>query len=624
MMTNYRSPIFKIAILFLLFSRLAAAQDNPRHLESDPKFDQVKTLQQNWSDETSNWFYNVPQGSQLMPYSWFVNLEQADNLKKFAASENIQKLGYIARKKSADNPDALPIGFVKDAPFSDGKPSLGLTCAACHTGQIIHDKTAYLIDGGPSLGDFESLLKELAAAMEKTAEDAEKFKRFSTAVLGPDASEGKVDELMSELTAFTQERKDYNDRNLSKALPHRFGYGRVDAFGAIFNEVSVKFIDQPQNLAAANAPVSYPCLWDTPQHERVQWNGAAKNRVSPHGDALFGTKEVGALGRNSGEVLGVFGNVKVNKFILPIRYKSTINKSNLMKIEDSIKELWSPKWPDEFGKIDVNGEKWKNGRAIFEVNCQKCHADIDRKSKDRKVELEIWDVDTDPQVLENFKREVNTGRLKRRLMSITNLDERFGETAPVGKILKHVVERSILDLDLAKIRKKLKGLSVSDLDLVAPDYSNMIILKVGDKQIPIPFDGTKSLENQVKQAVESGDASLRQALEKLLAKLKGAPESPLEFGYKARPLNGIWATAPYLHNGSVPTLTELLKAPGARADAFHIGSQVFDPVNVGFVNDPKFPKFDATKPGNLNDGHNHGSSLTADQKLDLIEYLKSL
>ena len=555
------------------------------------------------------------------PYDWFVNLEQVSNREKFKSPENIQRLGYIARVKTPSNPDALPIGFVKDLPFKGGAPSLGITCAACHTGQIIHEKVAYLVDGGPTLGDFEMLLKELVASMEQTAADTEKFERFSTAVLGADSSAERVSKLKASLQSFTEKRKKYNDRNLSKLPSQPFGHGRVDAFGAIFNEVSSEFIGLPDNHSAANAPVSYPCLWDTPQHERVQWNGAAKNRISPLGEVLFGTNEVGVLGRNAGEVLGVFGHAKVNPFIVPIRYKSTINKPNLIAIENSIKTLWSPEWRKEFGEI--NELKKKNGRKVFVDNCQKCHNDIDRASEHRKVALQIWDEKTDPQVWANFKREAKTGKLKRRLVSITKRDERFGDSAPVGKILKHIVERSIFEFDPTKLREKLKDLSLTDLDLLAPDYSNMVILTVGDKQIPIPFDDLKSLERLIKEAGED-DESFQKALEALKAKLVGEPDTPLKFGYKARPLNGIWATAPYLHNGSVPTLAELLKKPEDRNDKFHVGSQVFDPVNVGFVNDSDFPEFDASKPGNLNEGHDHGSGLTAEQKLSLIEYLKSL
>ena len=115
------------------------------------------------------------------------------------------------------------------------------------------------------------------------------------------------------------------------------------------------FLDVPENLRPATAPVSFPCLWDAPQHDRVQWNGAAENKVSPLGKILFGTEEVGALGRNSGEVLGVFGSATVNahELLIPRPYESTINKANLIKIEESLKSLWSPLWPeDALGKID--------------------------------------------------------------------------------------------------------------------------------------------------------------------------------------------------------------------------------------------------------------------------------
>ena len=56
--------------------------------------------------------------------------------------------------------------------------------------------------------------------------------------------------------------------------------------------------------------------------------------------------------------------------------------------------------------------------------------------------------------------------------------------------------------------------------------------------------------------------------------------------YKARPLNGIWTGAPYLHNGSVPNLYELLLPAAGRSETFYIGSWEYDPVRVGYVNRP--------------------------------------
>src|SRR5262249_31378209 len=67
-----------------------------------------------------------------------------------------------------------------------------------------------------------------------------------------------------------------------------------------------------------------------------------------------------------------------------------------------------------------------------------------------------------------------------------------------------------------------------------------------------------------------------------------AANSPL-MAYKARPLDGIWATAPYLHNGSVPNLNALLTPPAQRPSEFYVGTRVYDPVNVGYRTDQAAP-----------------------------------
>jgi hypothetical protein len=96
--------------------------------------------------------------------------------------------------------------------------------------------------------------------------------------------------------------------------------------------------------------------------------------------------------------------------------------------------------------------------------------------------------------------------------------------------------------------------------------------------------------------------------------------------YKARPLNGIWASAPFLHNGSVPNLTELLKKPDQRVAKFHVGSWEFDPVNVGFSTEggPNTSEFDTSQPNNSNRGHDYGTGLSDTEKAELIEYSKTL
>ncbi|MEK0326536.1 MAG: hypothetical protein QQN63_12625, partial [Nitrosopumilus sp.] len=111
--------------------------------------------------------------------------------------------------------------------------------------------------------------------------------------------------------------------------------------------------------------------------------------------------------------------------------------------------------------------------------------------------------------------------------------------------------------------------------------------------------------------------------------------------YKARPLNGIWATAPYLHNGSVPTLYDLLlrknrtgesNAKGYRPDEFRTGSREFDPINVGFIykdygstdrRERDGTRFLTTLPGNSNAGHEYGN-LNEVERYELVEYMKTL
>jgi mono/diheme cytochrome c family protein len=100
-------------------------------------------------------------------------------------------------------------------------------------------------------------------------------------------------------------------------------------------------------------------------------------------------------------------------------------------------------------------------------------------------------------------------------------------------------------------------------------------------------------------------------------------------GYVATPLEGLWLHAPYLHNGSVPTLVDLLEKTERRTKVFRRGYDVYDPVRVGFVSsgveaDRIGTLFDTSVPGGGNDGHLYGTDLPAADKVALIEYMKTL
>jgi hypothetical protein len=114
---------------------------------------------------------------------------------------------------------------------------------------------------------------------------------------------------------------------------------------------------------------------------------------------------------------------------------------------------------------------------------------------------------------------------------------------------------------------------------------------------------------------------------------KGYPWSFSHFrstgGYLNVPLDGVWIRAPYLHNGSVPNLAEMLAPPEKRTPVFYRGSDVYDPERMGFVSGgeeamSKGFRFDTAEPGNSNQGHLWGTDLTPEQKRALLEYLKTL
>jgi hypothetical protein len=87
----------------------------------------------------------------------------------------------------------VPIGFAQDGSY------VGLTCAACHASQINHNGTAYLIDGGPALGNAEKLLRNLELSLESTLTNDAKFDRFAKAVLGETADEKSRNTLKNDL-----------------------------------------------------------------------------------------------------------------------------------------------------------------------------------------------------------------------------------------------------------------------------------------------------------------------------------------------------------------------------------------------------------------------------------------
>ena len=130
----------------------------------------------------------------------------------------------------------------------------------------------------------------------------------------------------------------------------------------------------------------------------------------------------------------------------------------------------------------------------------------------------------------------------------------------------------------------------------------------------------------------------------MTAKGQGGDGGQVVPHYRARPLDGVWATAPYLHNGSVPTLQAMLLPQGDRPKKFCVGNRQFDPKDVGLVAEALpcaqgLTTFDTSELANSNRGHSFegtetdvkklpagvvGRGLSPTERDELIEYLKTL
>ncbi|MEO1576951.1 MAG: di-heme-cytochrome C peroxidase, partial [Pseudomonadota bacterium] len=300
----------------------------------------VINLEQGWSAEVQDEAWFLTFGSRLMPYSWFLALEQPGGGGLLRDRDFLATLGFLAQQASANNPDGLPVGFSRDD--ADHVPWVGLTCAACHTGEV-HFKGARLrIDGGQSLIDFTAFESAVIEAMSYTLADPGRFERFAQRVRATSEDVRDAASFDNRLKVALIERAEALDaRRRMNATDVAYGHGRLDAFGQIFNAAAVEFLGLPENRRSPDAPVSFPVLWSAPHLDRVQWNGSAPN-AGP-----------GPLVQNVTTALAVYGHIDMSGDGLVPGYPSSVHLDNLAKIQNWLYDLKSPLWPENIlGGID--------------------------------------------------------------------------------------------------------------------------------------------------------------------------------------------------------------------------------------------------------------------------------
>jgi hypothetical protein len=533
--------------------------------------DHVVYLNQGWSQEDRETYYQTTQGSAVLDYSIFLNLEVAGGQDLFRSNANSERYGLTPQAPNPrTNPDGLPVGLAKTVVAEGlfkGQEMVGPTCALCHNTQLYYKGKAIRIDGGAGNHlDFMAYIYALDAALQETLSDSAKFDRLAARV-GATSADAKSD-LRKRIEPQAQDVHFYSTRVMVAAYP--WGPARMDAISLIVNRLTSVLPEIPENWSAPIAPTKPPFLWNAPQGSWTQWRGTQQDPIK----------------RNLTETMGVYMPIDlVSKTPEEGLFSSNATLLNLEKIETMLSRLAPPKWPEDiFGKIDR--AKAKEGAMLFAENCAACHNSYPytwtqaNKYGKRFIEVGMVPeafVGTDPGQFHDLRPIIQTQQLAPYLPPpVTGR-----EVLPAGDLYYVLMD-------------KVLGSALDKLHLT--DEQSVQIH--GYREFPLPEPSRVDI-------------------------------------YKAAPREGVWATPPFMHNGSVPNLYEMLIPASQRTKKFYAGSE-FDPIKVGVDTTGKSGTYlvDTALPGSSNQGHSFqngprgngviGPLLTERQRWALVEYLKSI
>ncbi|HEY4405112.1 MAG TPA: di-heme-cytochrome C peroxidase [Xanthobacteraceae bacterium] len=528
-------------------------------------------LNQAWSQDDREWYYNFSQGSAVLSYDIFLNLEVAGSQELFRSDANSVRYGLLPEPANTYNPDGLPIGISKTTVATPvgawpAGEYAGLTCAACHQDELHYKGKRIRIEGGINhTFDIQAYNRALDEALQSTLTDAAKFDRLAGR-LGATSPEAK-DRLRKRTEAEAARVHEYITR--TAATPYPWGPGRMDALALIANRVTAVVSGIPENSSTGIAPAKPPFLWNAPQGEWTQWGAFAADPIL----------------RNFGETLGVYMPFDLtSKSPAEGLFKSNAAIAELVRVENQLERLAPPSWPEDvFGRIDR--DKAKVGKALFMDYCASCHNAWPYR----------W---TEPN--QYGKRFVLVGLVPQTYVGTDRTQPRalrpFAITGQLSKYLPSEFRgREFLPTDVfsALLGSEVRGRALAEAKLTESQAANAH----GYRELPTP--------------------------------------RPPDSVWKAAPRDGVWATAPFLHNGAVPNLYEMLVPAAERTKKFWLGGD-FDPVKVGLDTTATSGTFliDTALLGNSNAGHSFqngprgngviGPLLKDDERWAIVEYLKSI
>jgi hypothetical protein len=612
----------------------------------------------------------------MLDFDVFMSIPSVSGQTLFSSRANLESYGFLY--SNYYDVAGLPLGMVKDTRGEGHTPLakhaqdltrdyVGLTCAACHTGDLRYNGERLLIHAGQGNLDYERFISDLDAAVSRAVQDPK-----ATGYLDRMAAKG-VDErnATSRLAAARQRVEGLRSRGQVPA-GRESGPGRMDAVGRILNEVFAHQYGDPNSNAPIQVPVSVPAVWNAARLQCVQTNCLTSN----------------SLTRNVGEVLGVFGDSETYQDASGRwRVRSTAKVKNLYALEEALDWVESPKWPAQFPPPQGN---LAEGAKAFATHCQRCHAQpyLDKFSAQWNAAGENWNGANAPDdrddhfVAEDYLGQTRyVWRVTRVGFENVGTDDQFIKVNAGSRYTRNSRATEILDGKmrdgiLLAVREKVGGLASLLAGRLA-ELEGRDVTFTGQAIVNAEFDKLKASQLTATNPLRKADGSVMTLI--LLAgstasavdsyfldaypdretaakerdkfafyRARPQPATLAQMTvYRARPLNGIAFTAPYGHAGVWPTIESVL-FPEMRPESFWVGHGEFDVSSVGvdikkgeaICGAPNRPvtcfKVTTTEhrpgvgdSGNSRSGHagpRHygGREPTPAEKRAIIEYLKSI
>jgi mono/diheme cytochrome c family protein len=615
-------------------------------------------------------FYGTPMGNAVLPLDWLRAMKSKTTGQPF--TDNLERFGLVTNE---ENPSGLPIGLALEEPVGVGDVVgkwVGVNCAACHTSQITYQGKLVRVDGGASLFNLDAFYREMFQSLEETlnVEQPEKLVAFLSDLVnlkgsyldepGNEGRKEKLQRIVLVLQKFAEFKAD-DLGPLEKSFRSKMKSLAADVMGKSAEETAAQNIsgllagleargaeakdelrtrlltpfegdvkslvaDVKSGTAQEGGPLGP--LASLAEHELAEHfehfltdAGLLKARLEylrtlkEINDTMQGTNPgpgridafvnardliwpkqmipatspisfpriwnletfdwlhwdadtTSVTQRNFGQAIGM-GAVRLADG------RSTVLPKNLAQLQELAEKLTQPKWPEQaFGKIDT--QKFAAGATLFKKYCAECHP-------------------TDPDANPTYRTPWETVRTDPNRLN--NVDPNYSDPN----------------------KPKFSTLVDGKPFYAALKEALAVIVEKSYEQWNIDEAGARRLEGKVNGQPRPFPPLWQDG-------------SDFKRDYVSRPLAGVWATAPYLHNGSVPTLDDLLQPKSNRPVKFYVGYREFDPVHVGYASRGDEAKkrgfeFDATQPGNDNGGHEgeaFGTELSDSDRAALLEYLKTL